>query len=154
MTTQPQASRSGSGHERKDADVVSLALIAGMMLLCGVIVYIATWGLMQVLTIHRNKIEQPPSKVAAQRRDFPVPRLQPIPQRDLAKFAAQQTVELHSYGWIDQKAGVVRIPIDRAMQMVLERGLPEVGGGQTPLSLMQARSQQIEKAPVNSPAKP
>jgi hypothetical protein len=31
---------------------------------------------------------------------------------------------LSSYGWLDRNAGVVRIPIDRAMKMTVERGLP------------------------------
>ncbi len=31
---------------------------------------------------------------------------------------------MHSYGWVDQPAGVVRIPIDRAMELLAQRGLP------------------------------
>ena len=31
---------------------------------------------------------------------------------------------LGSYGWVDKNAGVVRIPIDAAMKLTLERGLP------------------------------
>ena len=32
--------------------------------------------------------------------------------------------ELYSYGWVDEKAGTVHIPIDRAMELLVERGLP------------------------------
>ena len=32
--------------------------------------------------------------------------------------------DLKSYGWVDEKAGVERIPIDRAMQLIAQRGLP------------------------------
>jgi hypothetical protein len=32
--------------------------------------------------------------------------------------------QLHSYGWVDQSAGSVHIPIDQAMQLIAERGLP------------------------------
>ena len=31
---------------------------------------------------------------------------------------------LYSYGWSDEKAGTVRIPIERAMELLVERGLP------------------------------
>jgi hypothetical protein len=31
--------------------------------------------------------------------------------------------QLHSYGWVDQGAGSVHIPIDQAMQLIAERGL-------------------------------
>ena len=36
---------------------------------------------------------------------------------------AEQQV-LHGYGWVDEKAGVARIPIDEAKKLMLERGLP------------------------------
>jgi hypothetical protein len=31
---------------------------------------------------------------------------------------------LEGYGWVDREAGVVRVPIERAMELLLERGLP------------------------------
>ena len=36
----------------------------------------------------------------------------------------QEEQTLNSYGWVDQQAGVVRIPIDRAMDLLAQRGLP------------------------------
>ncbi len=39
-------------------------------------------------------------------------------------FLMKQEQELNSYGWVDEKAGVAHIPIERAMQLVAERGLP------------------------------
>ena len=44
--------------------------------------------------------------------------------RELAEFRLRQAKLLSSYGWVDREAGVVRIPIDRAMDLVAERGLP------------------------------
>jgi hypothetical protein len=35
---------------------------------------------------------------------------------------------LNSYGWVDQKAGVVRIPIDKAMDLLVQKGLPTKSG--------------------------
>jgi hypothetical protein len=66
---------------------------------------------------------------------------------DLANLRAAEEANLDSYGWIDQNSGTVRIPIDRAMQLLLERGLPDVGAGQTPLSLMQARPAESATPP-------
>ncbi len=54
----------------------------------------------------------------------PEPRLQVIPAQDLSEFRARQGEELHSYGWVEPAAGVVHIPIERAMELTLERGLP------------------------------
>ena len=55
---------------------------------------------------------------------FPGPRLQVKPEADLAAFRAREDEELNHYGWIDRKAGVVRIPIERAMDLIAQRGLP------------------------------
>jgi hypothetical protein len=65
----------------------------------------------------------------------------------LAELRAAEDGDLNSCGWVDRNAGIVRIPIDRAMQLILERGLPDVGAGKTPLSLMQARPAETASPP-------
>jgi hypothetical protein len=47
----------------------------------------------------------------------------------LKRFRTQEDAALASYGWVDQNAGVVRIPIDRAKTLLLERGLPVRSAG-------------------------
>lgn len=42
----------------------------------------------------------------------------------LKDFRAKEEQTLHSFGWVDQNAGTVRIPIDRAKELLLQRGLP------------------------------
>jgi hypothetical protein len=54
----------------------------------------------------------------------PEPRLQTNPREDLRELRAKEDELLGSYGWVDKNAGVVRIPIDAAMKLTLERGLP------------------------------
>lgn len=55
---------------------------------------------------------------------FPQPRLETDEPREITAFRTQEEQTLHSYGWVDQSAGVVRIPIDRAMELLAQRGLP------------------------------
>ena len=50
-------------------------------------------------------------------------------REDLQKIYAKQQQELESYAWEDRKAGVVRIPIERAMDLLLEKGLPVMPSG-------------------------
>ncbi len=38
----------------------------------------------------------------------------------LADLRAREQTEQTTYGWVDQKAGIVRLPIDRAMQLTLQ----------------------------------
>lgn len=54
----------------------------------------------------------------------PAPRLQVHPAGDLAKLHAAEEAQLKGTGWADRAQGVVHIPVDRAMALVAERGLP------------------------------
>ena len=54
----------------------------------------------------------------------PEPRLQIHPREDLQDLRASEDAILNSYGWVDKNAGIVRIPIDEAMKLILQRGLP------------------------------
>jgi hypothetical protein len=54
----------------------------------------------------------------------PAPVLQVKPREELKQFRADEDAVLGSYAWIDAQAGVVRIPIERAMALVVQRGLP------------------------------
>jgi hypothetical protein len=58
------------------------------------------------------------------RRLPPMPRLQSAPISDLKDMRAAEEQILNGYGWVDQANGVVRIPIDRAIDLLAQRGLP------------------------------
>src|SRR5437762_1164629 len=51
---------------------------------------------------------------------------------DLKQLRATEDAVLTTYGWIDRKNGIVRIPIDRAMDLLLQRGLPTRPPAQQP----------------------
>jgi hypothetical protein len=57
-------------------------------------------------------------------QDFPAPQLEVNERTELNDIRLREEDTLSSYGWVDQKSGTVRIPIDRAMELVVERGLP------------------------------
>jgi hypothetical protein len=56
--------------------------------------------------------------------DIPSPRLQIDPARDLAAFRRAEHERVSSYGWSDHDRTAVHIPIDRAISLIGERGLP------------------------------
>jgi hypothetical protein len=56
--------------------------------------------------------------------EVPNPKLDVSPQLDLQQMKAREDSILNSYGWVDRNAGVVRIPIARAMELLAERKLP------------------------------
>jgi hypothetical protein len=43
---------------------------------------------------------------------------------DTQSYLQSQQNLLNSYGWIDRQNGIVRLPVDRAMELLLEPGLP------------------------------
>jgi hypothetical protein len=55
---------------------------------------------------------------------FPVPRLQRTPIPDLKVVRAEEDRLLNGYGWVDPQRGVVRIPIDVAIDALARKGLP------------------------------
>jgi hypothetical protein len=49
---------------------------------------------------------------------------------EIYDFRLNEEQRLNSYGWVDEKAGVVHIPIDRAMELLAQKGLtitPQAG---------------------------
>jgi len=62
-------------------------------------------------------------------------------------FRLQEEKKLNSYGWIDQKAGIARIPIDRAMQLLAQRGLPtRLQAGAVPPSPVNMARQAVTRS--------
>jgi hypothetical protein len=54
----------------------------------------------------------------------PEPRLQASPREDLKAMRTREDWTLSHYSWIDKKRGIAEIPIDRAIQIVAQRGIP------------------------------
>jgi hypothetical protein len=52
--------------------------------------------------------------------------------RWLADIKATQHAALTTYAWVDKSAGTVRLPIARAKQLIVERGLPQAAAPVAP----------------------
>lgn len=88
------------------------------------------------------------------------PIVQAHPRRDMIVFRREEAEALNGYGWVNQNKGVVKIPVDRAIDLIAERGLPaprgvgSVGGvlGAAPAGLGQPRTPTqppLPTTPVN-----
>lgn len=114
------------GHERSDVSVKgALGLTLGI-----VAATVAAMLGMRLLFVHfaarEARLQAPRTTLVPTERNPlpPEPRLQASPVLDLAAMRAQERATLDAYGWVDRKAGKVRIPVDRAMDLVARRGLP------------------------------
>jgi hypothetical protein len=113
------------GYESGDVSIRGVWLSALALLLMLVLVLSSAGWLQRLFSPRRPGVTQPLS--AAQTDDAglpPPPRLQAAPQADLQALRASEDAILNSYGWVDKAGGIVRIPIERAMQLVVEQGLP------------------------------
>lgn len=118
------------------------------------VVHFVLTGVYGVLDRYTAEHQPPPNPlITAPRADtrmvapgdaakFPQPRLETNETTELNEVREHEEQLLNSYGWVDEKAGVARIPIDRAMQLIAQQGLPtrsqtmqsnpeEAGGGKT-----------------------
>ena len=65
------------------------------------------------------------------------PMLESDERGQFKDFLLKQEGQLNSYGWVDQQAGVAHIPIERAMDLIVARGLPvrPAGGAETSVAV-------------------
>lgn len=127
--------RAETGHEHRDADILGVALIAGLVLLIISVCLLTAGGVVRF----GKRRDKPAARLVAARAQFPQPRLEAHPVEAYTASKGNADIELHSYGWVNRKAGLAHIPIEQAMTLLAQGGLPNVGGGQTRLQLMQGR---------------
>jgi hypothetical protein len=146
------------------------AFLAGLAV-AGAIIYVILFGVYKFLDSYeaRNQPEQNPLSNKGTKADtrvvtpedvqrFPQPRLESNERTEINSFRWKEEQTLNSYGWVDQKAGTVHIPIDRAMELIAERGLPtRPQTGTVPPSTVNttrqaaAKSDQSQKTPAKPP---
>jgi hypothetical protein len=99
------------------------AFAAGLVLLGAVTLLLMGW-LLPALTARHAQQALPSTLLAEPVPVPPAPRLQVTPAQELQQGRAAAEAILQSYGWVNKEAGIVRIPITRAMELLVERGLP------------------------------
>ena len=140
-------------HEAREPHLPNVVIVAAgvtvMLLFC-----LACSGILlaHFMEVRATQNVQPLGIVAAPNLQpltrFPSPNLQIDDGRaQVVNLLARQTEKLNSYGWVDRSNGIVRIPIDRAMDLLAQRGLPARtnGASQTDecaLQLLPARPEQ------------
>jgi hypothetical protein len=112
-----------AGYERSDADPRRLVLAGFILaLLLGVALAASAW--LSQTTDAEILGQEKTSPVRGLRTEPPGPELQAIPARELELVRAREERMLTRTEWIDPINGVVRIPIERAMELSLQEGFP------------------------------
>jgi hypothetical protein len=139
-------------HETSDVNVRALIWFAVIVVVFAAVAHVALGLLFKAyVKIERNRntdqmtgIKRTPEmSVPANQpllqpfpRELPdkqvIPPYRSTPVTDLAELRASEDRALHSYGWVDRQKGIVRMPIDVAMKLTLQRGLPVQNTQTTP----------------------
>jgi hypothetical protein len=119
-------------HEVRDVSVRPVAWF-GVGLLILVLISIALMKGLFVFFAKQEEAQDPkPVGVMIERpKEPPQPRLQTNPVLALKQIVANEKALLSSYGWVDKKTGTVRIPVQKAMELLAERGLPARAANET-----------------------
>jgi hypothetical protein len=131
---------SGHGHggyEHRDIGVAGILYFLAALAFAGLVTYFIVDGLYHYLDRRSAETQAPVSPLVTNapidtrhiRKDypqgtFPDPKLEEDERGQLNGVRLTEEQTLSSYDYVDQKAGTVRIPIDRAMDLIAQRGLP------------------------------
>jgi hypothetical protein len=116
-------------HASSSIEVRGLLIFAMVLIGTAVVIHIVLGLVMGAFA--RSREEEPLQLDAPGRRvievdQFPAPRLQQNPAAELEQLKEEERRRLSAYGWIDRTGGIAFIPVDRAMDILAEKGLPKV----------------------------
>ena len=122
------ATPEGAGYEHTDAAVGPVAKFLFWLFVAAVLTHFGLAGVYKLMIDQGVKSEagdrRYPLAATEEQRLPPVPRLQQFPRNELYTFRTEERDRLESYGWESKAAGTVHIPIEEAMKLTVERGLP------------------------------
>lgn len=114
-----------TGHETEDVSIPGVVLTGGLVAVGTALVILFVYGIFQYLAQHPLTTLPPNPMAETDRQEFPpTPRIEEHPAIELGDLRTQEERVLSTYGWTDKRNGIAHIPIDRAMDLQLERGFP------------------------------
>jgi hypothetical protein len=120
MIEQGQPRAAAHGHEPQEANVRGVCLTAAI--LAGVVVasFLLMFGLLNLFSAATR---------SAPASQFDTPDPQSLREQRLQSLRGREHALLHQYQWVDPAAGIARIPIERAIEIVARRGLSSTEAG-------------------------
>jgi hypothetical protein len=169
MTEDPQSNRHNQEveFEREDLAPKPIFIFLISLTVGCVLVSFVLRGLYRYLDAYENRHQPVQSPLAPPARTdtrivepgdittFPQPRLESNERLEIREFRLKEEEQLNSYGWVEEKAGIVHIPIERAMELLAQRGLPtRPQAGAVPPSVVSMAKEAARKSDTSrAPAK-
>ena len=143
----PEEVDTSAGYEQQDIRVTGIVVFLTALGIFVAVTGLLCYGIGKIINAHMNKVDGPnnkwtqaveirelgnlpnnpemQNKVAELTKSFPTPRVQTDDgNQDVADLHAREDLLLDNYSWADSSQGKVRIPIERAMELLAQRGLP------------------------------
>lgn len=143
----PEEIDASAGYEQSDVRVTGIVVFLTALAIFVAVIGVLSYGIGKVINARMNKEDGPTSKwtktvnirqlgnlpnnpemqqkVAELAQSFPTPRLQlDDGNQDVMELHEREDLLLNNYSWVDRSKGEVRIPIERAMELIAQRGLP------------------------------
>ena len=137
------AQHSGESFEHEDLSPLGVFYFLAGLAIVGIAIYFILVGMYRYLDAYDRNHQPPmnpmavttginPNVMTRQQiqqqvdKTFPKPVLEYSERTQFIQEAAKEDNTLESYDWVDQKAGIVRIPIEQAIDLVAQRGLPVI----------------------------
>ncbi len=144
---EPEEVDASAGYERSDVRTTGIVVFLTALGIFVVVTAVLCYGIGKVLNAQMNREDGPNSKwtktvdvrqlgnlpsnpemqnkVAELAQTFPTPRVQTDDgNQDVADLHAREDILLGNYSWANDAHSKVRIPIERAMELIAQRGLP------------------------------
>lgn len=116
------------GHEVRDVRLRTFLIVAVGLILAGIAIQAGLWLLLRVWTEQDLTFDPQVPPAIVEETDAPGPDLVPVPRLEYQRYRAQEIELLHSYGQSEGQTDTARIPIERAMQILAEQGIPARDG--------------------------
>lgn len=128
----------GVAYEKRDASFRGVVSFGIALAIAAALIQLVVWGMLRYFDkLRAEGAVATHAQFGGPYQPAPAPRLQADPTLDMNKFRASEERILNSYTWADDAHTAVRIPINEAKQMLLQKGLPVVNiqGPPAPLQL-------------------
>lgn len=110
-----------SGHETRDVDIRWIFTIVPIFIVVGVLIHLAVWWMFSYYRTQRERRDVRQTSIEIPVQPPVGPPLQVNPAEDWQVYWRSQQNILNSYGWVSREERRVRMPIDHAMALVVER---------------------------------
>lgn len=170
---EPEVIDASLGYEKSDVGVTGILVFIMSLGIFVAVTGLLCYGIGHVMNAHMNREDGPNSKwtktvdvrqlgnlpsnpelqnkIAEITQTFPTPRLLTDDgNQDVANLHAREDILLDNYSWVDKSKGTVRIPIERAMELIAQRGLPVAPATQSAPLMMGDSNPDTVPVPLTS----